>query len=152
MTINCQLETVTSSIAALTITNVRVMDITNIPEGTKLAGPILYPRPQEFVTDIEFTRESQGGNGTALMNLSYSLHYVYLHAPIGAGVGGLFSVYSGLISNLVLIMEKLFASDAITGVVDLQLEEVSSIGPVSDPAGNAYHGVEISLRVLEFIQ
>jgi hypothetical protein len=152
MTINCQLDTVTNSIAALTVTGVTIKDIHDIPENAMETGPIMFPRPDGFVTDMTFTRESQGGGGTALMNLGYTLTYVYCHAPIGSGPDGLFSTYSGMITNIVLILEKIFASDNITGAVDMQLAGVSNIGPVQDPAGNAYHGVEITLRVLEFIQ
>ena len=152
MTINCQIDTVTNSIAAWSISGVTIRDIHDIPEDVILLGPILFPRPDGFVTDMQFTRESQGGAGTAMMNLSYTLNYVYCHTPIGSGLGGLFSTYSGLITNLALIIEKVFASDNASGAVDLQLAGVSNVGPVSDPSGKAYHGVEIALRITEFIQ
>jgi hypothetical protein len=67
-------------------------------------------------------------------------------------VGGVFSVYSALITKIILILEKMFASDNLSGAIDLQVVSVSNVGPVADPAGNQYHGVEIGLRVLEFIQ
>lgn len=152
MTINCQIDTVSASIAALTISGVTIKSSASIPESAMMLCPILFPKPDGFVTDMEFTRESQGGNGTALMNLSYTLNYVYCHAPIGSGVGGIFTTYGPLITNLALILEKIFASDTLTGAVDITLSGVTNIGPVVDPAGNAYHGVEIALRVLEFIQ
>ena len=152
MTIDCKLNTVTASIAALSISGVKIRNIDSVPESAAMLCPVLFPRPNEFVTDIEFTRESQGGGGTALMNFSYTLNYVYCHAPIGSGLGGLFSVYSALITKIILILEKMFASDNLSGAIDLQVISVSNVGPVADPAGNQYHGVEIGLRVLEFIQ
>jgi hypothetical protein len=152
MTINCQIETITNSIAGWSISGVSMHDIHDIPESVELLTPTMFPRPNDFVTDMGFERVSQGGAGTAMMNLTYTLNYVYCHAPIGSGLGGLFSVYSGLITNIALIMEKIFASDNPTGGIDLQLAGLSSVGPVSDPSGKAYHGVEIALRVVEFIQ
>jgi hypothetical protein len=152
MTINCQIDTITNSIAGLSVTGVTIKDIHDIPESAALLLPVMFPRPNEFITDLTFTRVSQGGGGTALMDVSYTLNYVYCHAPIGSGVGGLFSSYNSLITNIALILEKLFASDNITGAVDMTVAGISSVGPVADPAGNPYHGVEISLRILEFAQ
>jgi len=146
MTINMQIETITNAIEALSVSGVVIRDIDNVPEHVRLSGPILFPRPNEFITDIEFTRVSQGGGGTAQMNVSYTLNYVYCHAPIGSGVGGLASVYSGM------ILEKLFASDNPTGAIDMTVESISNVAVVSDPAGNQYNGVEIGLRITEFLQ
>jgi hypothetical protein len=150
MTINVQFATVAAGISALSISGVNVKDIDTLPEDCTLLCPVFYPRPDGFITDLSPTVQSFGSGGTAKLDLSYTLTYRYLHAPLGTH--GLFDTYAGLIAKLELILEAIFANDAITGAVDLQTVGVSDVGPVADPAGNMYHGADISLRVLEFVQ
>jgi hypothetical protein len=152
MTISVSLATVADSISKLSISGVNVKDINEIPEDASKVTPVLYPKPNGFVSAIKFSRATMGGGGTAKMDLEYTLTYRYLHAPVGGSLG-LFSTYQGLITNLCAIVVSIMGNDNITGVVDMQLESVSDIGPLSDPAGSTmYHGVDISLRVLEFTQ
>lgn len=153
MTITVNFSAVVTSIAGLTISGITFLDTDKIPMDATMLGPVFYPRPNEFITDIAPARVSQGGNGTALMDLEYTLHYMYLHAPLDSGINVL-AVYQGLISNLAIIIAKLAAFDdpAPDMAVDLMIESISSVGPVADPSGNAFHGVEIALRVKEFIQ
>ena len=47
-------------------------------------------------------------------------------------------------------IDKMLVSDAVTGSVDLQVEDISAFGPVSDPSGKMFHGCDISFRILEF--
>lgn len=153
MTIKINFSAVVTSIAGLTITGITFLDMDKIPVDASMLGPVFYPRPNEFITDIQPARVSQGGGGIALMDLEYTLHYMYLHAPIDAGVNVL-AVYQGLITNIALILEKLagFDNPDPDMAVDLMIESISSVGPVGDPSGNSYHGVEIALRIKEFIQ
>jgi len=152
MTITVNLATVADSISNLSISGVNVKDIDQIPESALSVLPVFYPRPNEFITDLKWSRESYGADSAAAMNLTYTLHYYYLHAVVGSG-GGLLAVYSGLITNLVLILKAIFENSNPTGAVDMQLLSISSIGVLTDPAGETkYHGVEVSLRITEFIQ
>lgn len=150
MTINVQFDTVAASIAALSISGVRVFDIDQIPEDCRMQVPALIPRPDGYITDLSPTVQSFGSGGTAKLDLSYTLTYRYLHAPLGTAQ--LFSTYSGMIAKLALILETIFANDVVSGAVDLQTVALSDVGPVEDPAGNMYHGADISFRVLEFAQ
>lgn len=152
MTITVNLATIAESIAALNISGVHVRDIDQIPESAMSILPVLYPRPNEFVTNMSFERETFGGDSGATMTLRYVLNYQYLHAVVGSG-GGLLAVYNGLITNLVRILEAIFADSNPDGAWDMQLLTVSNIGVLTDPAGmEKYHGVEISLQVIDNIQ
>ena len=152
MTIAINLVTVADAIAALNISGVTVRDIDQIPESALPILPVLYPRPNEFITNLKWSRETYGADSAAAMNLTYVLHYHYLHAVVGSG-GGLLSVYSGLITNLVKILAAIFDDSNPSGAVDMQLVSISSVGVLTDPAGETkYHGVEISLQVTEYIQ
>lgn len=151
MTIDVQIEGVVSDITSMNVAGVNIKGVEDIQENAEATLPLFQPRPDGFITDMEFERVSFGSDGTAKMNLTYTLNYRYLHSKIGSG-GGLLSTYGGLVKKLALILEKIFAYDAETDAVDVTLQSISDIGPLPDPAGNQYHGVDISLRVLEFAQ
>lgn len=152
MTIDINLVTVADSIAALNVSGVNVRDIDQIPESALSILPVLYPRPNEFITNLKWSRETYGTDSVAAMNLTYVLHYHYLHAVVGSG-GGLLAAYSGLLTNLVKILTAIFEDSNPSGAVDMQLVSISSVGVLTDPAGlEKYHGVEISLQVMEYIQ
>ena len=150
MTVASALSTITNSIAALSISGVTIKDIDEIPQSAALLCPLLIPQPNDFVTDVNVEFQSLGSNGTAKIDLSYTLNYVYLHAETG-GVGT-FDAYSGLITKLTAIIVKIMSNDAVSGAVDLRLQSVGNIGVIQDPAGNNYWGVLFSFRVLEFAQ
>jgi len=151
MTITSSLVTIADSISKLTITGITLRDIDQIPPNASLLCPLLIPQPNDFVTDISTEFVSFGSNGTAKINMQYTLNYVYLHAEAGSGVGT-YDVYSGLITNLAKIIVAILSNDAVTGAVDVSLQSISNIGVINDPAGNEYWGVLFSLRVLEYNQ
>lgn len=151
MTVASALSTITNSIAALVITGVTIKDIDEIPQSASMLTPLLIPQPNDFVTDFAVTFQSFGSNGTAKMDMDYSLNYVYLHAEAGSGIGT-FDVYSGLITKLSAIIVAILSNDAITGLVDMQLGGIGNIGIIEDPSGNQYWGVLFSFRIKEFAQ
>jgi hypothetical protein len=152
MTIAIRLATVASSIAAIKISGVTVRDIEQIPEDASKSLPILYPKPDGYISNMVFERLSFGGGGAAAMSISYTLTYRYLHAIAGARLG-LFSVYADMVANIAKILVAILDNDDITGALDMVLEGVSNIGPLTDPAGQiTYHGVDITLRVTELVQ
>ena len=152
MTISVSLLTVTNSIAALSVSGVTIKDADEIPTVADKICPVMYPLPNGFITNMVFTRESSGGGGTAKMNLEYTLHYRYLHTVAGANLN-LLEVYDALLTNLLAIMVAVFGNDNIAGAVDMTLDSVSDIGPLVDPAGTTtFLGVDIGLRILEFVQ
>ena len=151
MTVSVSLATVADSIAGLSISGVTIKDIDQIPDNASMLCPLLIPNPSGFVTDISPSFESFGSNGSARMNLSYTLNYTFLHSQIGSGINA-FSSYSDLISKLVSVFVAVMSNDKITGAVDIRLQGISSIGVVTDPAQNEYWGVQFSFRVLEYVQ
>ena len=152
MTADVNLVAIADALSALQVSGVNVRDIDQIPENATNIVPVFFPIPNGFITDMVWERETFGADTVAKMNLTYVLHYRYLHAPIGSG-GGLLAVYAGLIKNLVKILQAIFADSNLSGeVVDVSLNGISDIGALPDPAGNPFHGVDITLKVLEYIQ
>ena len=151
MTATLNWSTVTNSIAALSISGVTVKDIDEITDSMSMQTAILSPRPDGFISDITITRDSFGTGGAEKMTAIYTLTYRYYHAPIAGGLGGLFSTYSGMITNIDAICEAILNNDAITGCVDILLAGISELGPVEDPSGNIYHGCDLSFQVTEFV-
>ena len=143
---------IVESIAARDIEGVANRGLDRIPENAKTIAPVFYPVPNGFITDMVFERVTAGADSVAAMNLSYTLNYRYLHTPIGSA-GGLLQTYENLITNLVTILLAIMADSNPTGAVDMQLLSVSNIGALPDPAGEMFfHGVDIALRVEEFVQ
>lgn len=151
MTIDVTFGTVMTSIANLTITGVNVKDITTLPENPDLKLPVLFPNPDDPVSDIEPEFVTFGSNGSAKIDMKYTLNYLYLHTKLGSG-GGLAAVLPGLLTNIALIMEKILASDTLSGAVDLKLAALPAIRVIEGPNGSQYHGCSFSFRVLEHTQ
>jgi len=155
MTANIVLEDVANAIAALSVSGVNIRDIDQIPETAKNIIPVLFPVPNGFITDLVWSRETFGIDADAAMNLTYILHYRYLHAIVGSG-GGLLAVYAAMIRNIINILKAIFADSDLGNAVDVTLNSISDIGVHTvhtDPAGDLqYHGVEITLKVTEYIQ
>lgn len=151
MTITINFITIADSLAGLQIDGVNVLGLDQIPENALPIVPVFFPRPEDFITDMTFERVSFGADNVAKMNLNYVLNYRFLHAPVGAG-GGLLAAYNGLITNLAEILKAIFSDSNPADAVDMTLQGISNIGPLEDPAGNEYHGVEIALQVLEYTQ
>jgi hypothetical protein len=124
-------------------------DASEIPVNGLTECPYLAPSPRGFISDIQFSREAFGGNGNEPMNLVYTMNWQYFHAPIGTLLT--FENYENLLDNLAYILKQIANNDSITGAVDMKISTISDIGGISDPAGNLFHGVEIGLQVLEFI-
>ncbi len=150
MTVTSAFSTIANSIAALSVSGVTIKDIDEIPQSAALLCPVLIPQPNDFVTDFEASFQSLGSNGTAKIDLTYTLNYVYLHCEAGSGISA-FDIYSGLITNLSAILVAVLSNDAITGLVDMK-PRIGSIGVIEDPSGNRYWGVMLSLSILEYAQ
>lgn len=141
-------DTIAASIAALSITGVTIKDLDEIPQVGDTRVAVLMPDPGNFLTDLVVTRESFGASG--YKNASYTLNYVYLHAPVGQG-RSLRDVYPGLVTNVLAILDALITSDALSGCID-QFPDAVSVSIVTDPAGTQFYGCPLALRVLEFVE
>lgn len=143
------LTTITNSIAALSVSGVTLKDIDEIPETATGLGPVIYPKPDGFVTDFTVERNSFGGGSTAKMTATYNLTYRFCHSPVGSG--RFLEFYDDMVTKAFLFLDAVIAVDVMTGLIDLQVDDTLSFGPVMDPSGAVFHGCDIVLRVMEFI-
>lgn len=151
MTITSTIATVADSISNLSISGVTIKDIDQIPDSARMLTPLLIPQPNNFITDLQVSFETFGSNGSAKINTTYTLNYVFLFCEVGSGLGS-FAAFSGLIGKLQDILVAINSNDAITGAVDMKIGSIGNIGVITDPAGNEFWGLEFSLRVLEYTQ
>lgn len=150
MTIAINPHTVAASIAALVMPNgVTIKGLDTIPDAGHLIIPVVFPRPNEFITSVEPETMSFGSMGTQAQNFTYTLNYVFLFTEIGSGINA-FAPYEDMITKLVDILNVILNNDAVTGLVDMQLEGITGIGSIDDPAGNQFWGAFFSLRCLEY--
>ena len=149
MTVSVYIATVADSISKLSISGVTCKDIDQIV-SSYLSQPALFaPRPDDFITNISVTPASLGSGSSKQVDLQYTLNYVYYHCSLGSTLN--FAAYSAMITNIAAILVALITNDTITGAVDMTVQEVSGVGPVLDPAGNAFHGCNIAVTIMQLI-
>ena len=148
MTVSVQLATICDSIAGLTISGVTIADKDQITVSRIGQAAVLSPRPDGFISGMQLTIDSTGTGATRKATLKYTLNYRYYHCAIGNLD---FASYSACVDKLITIINAILTNDTVTGCVDLELAGVTDIGPVSDPAGNSFHGADIALNITEFI-
>lgn len=144
-----QMAAVANSIAALSVSGVTLKDVDEIPEDVTGLGPIIMPSPA-FVTNFTVDPQSFGGGSTAMMDVFYNFNYRLLVFPTGSGRGYL-GVYDVLVDKLALFLDAVLAIDTFTGGVGISVDGISNFGVIPDPADNNYFGVEITLRIQEFV-
>jgi len=143
--------TIADSISKLSITGINIRDLDKIPAVVRNRDcPILYPRPDGFISGFEPDRITTGDGSSAKMDVRYTLTYTFLESPIGSD-RGLFGVYPSFVANVAKILDAILLNDKITGAVDIRAVDVGAFGPVADPAGNAFHGCDIAIEILEFV-
>lgn len=148
MSYNVNFDTVANSISNLTVTGIQILDLTEIPVNGSLVCPCIFPRPDNYITDFSVTNDSQGTGTGKQVTIRYTLHYIFLQAPVGADLS--FGFYNTMVSNVAAIISKLIESDKIAGCVDLVIDTIPTFSPVNDPAGNVYHGCELALKITQF--
>lgn len=148
MSYNVNFDTVANSISGITISGVQVLDIDKIPVKAELVCPVLFPKPNGYITNFSVTNDSLNGGTGRLITLRYNLTYVYCHAAIGTNLS--FGFYNGMVSNVAAIISKLLDTLPVSGCQDFGIQDIVNFGPVNDPAGNVYHGCEIVLNIMQF--
>lgn len=144
------LTTITNSIAALSVSGVTIKDVDEIPnEVLDRECPMVIPKPDGFVSNFKPERVTLGSGSGAKWNVNYNLTYRLLYAKVGTG-RGLFDLYSGFAVKAMLFVDAVMDNDALTGTVDITLDNISDFGPVVDPAGITFHGCDFTFSVLEF--
>ena len=146
-----QISTICDSISNLSVSGLTIKDLNEIPEAiTGRDCPVIYPKPDGFVTNFEMVRDSFGGGPTAKMTVTYDLTYRLLGAPIGAG-RGLFDSYSLMVEKVYAFIDAVLAVDTMDGLIDIVPADATAFGPVTDPAGGMFHGADVILHVMEFV-
>ena len=142
--------TIADSISKLSVTGVTILNLDKIKDTVLNAEcPIVYPNPDGFVSAFEVERAAISEGATSVWDIRYVLTYRFLHSEIGMGLG-LLDKYGGMVDKVMDFVDKILISDTVTGAVDLELDDITSFGPVSDPSGRMFHGCDIALRILEF--
>ena len=144
------INTITNSIAALSVTGVTIKDLDEIPDSVDTNDcPMVFPNPDGFVSSFELERAAMSSGTSNVWDVRYTLTYRFCYSEIGMGLG-LFDQYDDMVDKVQDFVDKMLVSDTLTGAVDIEVEDITTFGPVSDPAGKMFHGCDISLRILEF--
>jgi hypothetical protein len=142
--------TIADSISKLSVTGVTIKDLDQIPDSVNNGDcPMVIPNPDGFMSSPELERAAMSSGTSSVWDIRYTITYRFLHSEIGLGMG-LLDKYHLMVDKVMDFVDKILISDSVTGLVDLELEDISSFGPVSDPSGKMFHGCDIMLRVLEF--
>jgi hypothetical protein len=140
--------TICHSIAALSVSGVTIKDYDEIPLSAERLCPVIFPKPDGFISGLTITRQSVGTT-VWKRDVTYNLTYTFCYAPIGGGRVNM-ELYDDMVVKAFAFIDVIMANDAVNGLVDLSLADALDFGPVLDPAGNAYHGCTFVLKVLEF--
>jgi hypothetical protein len=143
-----EITVITDSISALEVSGVKICDLDQIPEAVDVRQPTIFPNPVNFVSNITQTRMSYGG-ASEKMNIEYDLTYRLCYAPIGTE-RGLFAGYPAMVAAAYRFLDAVLDVAVMTGLEDITLGSITNFGPVTDMAGNGFHGTDIVLHVLEF--
>lgn len=146
MTTTITLATVAHAISQLSISGVSVQDVHNVSLSLGEIDHVLVLRADDYITNLTITAAELSKQN---LDVAYDLHYIYYHCAIG---GDLFDVYSGLIDKIALIVVAFAQNDTLAGAVDNIVLSIDHVGPVSDNSGNAFHGAEFTVHILQFLE
>ena len=142
------ISTVCSSIADLHIVGVKICDLSNVPPAGKRILPILFPDPDNPISNFTNERMSQGGGSSALEDVEYDLNYMFIYSELGAGRTGL-DYLEKCVEQVQEILDAIIGIDTITGAVDI-MPYPFNIQVIQDPSGKNYIGCTLVFHVKEF--
>lgn len=138
------------AIAALTVTGLTIKDADQIPvEMTQRDCPVMFPRPDDFITDFRSERQSFGPAASAARDVTYTLNFILAYEPVGKG-RGIFEPYKNMLILAYKVIDAIHADDDLSYGLDVTAR-IGSVGVVSSPGGAQYHGCVISLDILELV-
>lgn len=147
-----QIVTVAESIADLSVTGVDIKDLDKIPEeGNAMDVPVIIPKPDGFITGFRHAPVSLSSGSGRQVDVFYILTYRLLHSEIGEGMDGLFTTYPAMVALTALFLDEIIANDTLPGAVDAKPLTIPIFGPVADPVGNMFHGCDIGIEIMEFV-
>lgn len=151
-----KISTIITAISNLSVTLTNgnalvIKDDSEIPESVLRLGGVLFPNPDNFISDVSAEPVTYGIDGVERMDVRYTLSYLFHDMPIGSNrsIGDNLDM---VIRDLALILNAILTNDTISDGCELRLGEVPYIGALSDPSGNQFYGTEIKLNVLEFYE
>ena len=148
MAISSLLTTVTNDIESISISGVTVKDYDGIVANWQSTPNVLYPNPENFITNFSMEYQSFTHGANAQVNLSYTLNYRFLGTLLG-NLGNFPTAYKDVVDKVVLILNAIVTNhSAASGAASIEFGN-PSFGPRNDPAGNTYHGADISIDVME---
>ena len=130
-------ETLITSISNLSITlrsakTLTILTDSTVPESALGLGGVMFPRPNDFITDMVIEQDTYGHNGSEKQTIKYSMHYVFCDNPVGSG-RSLGNNYDVLLADVLAILNKVAISDTLGGAIDFRLGDLEGFGTVLDP-------------------
>lgn len=145
------IDTVATSIAAVSISGVTVKDATGMLDAVEAREcPILMPAPN-YLSNIRVERESFGLATVAKKTIYYDLTYRLFYEAVGA-TRGLADIYNGLCTTLDATISAFVDDDALSGTIDIVPAGALAPGIVTDAAGGQFYGTDITLNVIVFVR
>lgn len=140
--------TVANSIAALTFPGVTVQDLDETRDAVDPRRcPVLRPYPQAGF-ELTALDDMSFGSTSAKKDIVYTLTYALFFAPLGSD-RGLHIILPEMWAAASTVLGVFRDNDTLTGAVDVRPTSARQAGVILDPADNPYHGVLITLTVLE---
>jgi len=144
--------TVASSIASMSITGVTMKALNNISSAVQPRDcPLIQPAPENFISGMTVTRDAYGPDAQARKTARYTLNYRFFYMPIGVDRATYFAKYSDFVTLAAAILDAFIANSSPAGAVDLTPPEAFNFGIVQDPTGTQFHGFDVPLGIMEFI-
>lgn len=142
--------TVADSIAGISVSNLEILDINEIPKKIDARKSYMAGLPN-FVTNFSVTRDSFGGGSTAKMTVRYDLNYRLFYKPAGAGRETVIEPFSGLVAMWAAVIDAVLVLDVVAGLIDIIPASVANMGMVNDPSDNVWYGCDIPFTIQEFV-
>lgn len=141
--------TVFDSISAISVAGLTVKDINEVSETWQIRGATLYPLIDNLFSFNKYERMTFGSGTDKKINVSYTLNYRLLYAPLGSG-RGIKDVFSGMMTMIMLTLDALNNLDNPSGAIDAVPSVAQGSPVVKDPAGNDFWGCDIAIDVMEY--
>lgn len=161
MTDSIKISTVTATIATQTISvvnaygstvNVTIKDTSAIPVTVNQQDcPLLSPLPPNFMSGVTIRRDTYGGDA-GLKTIEYDLTYRFFYCPALQGVSQ-FEKYDEMVTAAAAVLLHFATHTSITGSTDIMPRQpVPFFGPVVDGGGNVFHGFDLVLHVMQYME
>lgn len=140
---------ITTGITALTVAELRVLDLETMQEAVSDSLHVLQPEPAGFCT-INTAAAANGAGGERPYDITTVLTYRLFYAPFGAAGSSFRIPYAKMADMAKAIIDAVLDSAPPAGVeMDVRAE---GFGGVADPSGKMFHGCTIIFTVYELVR